>query len=83
MGVLLRSPTFVSQVARHLDDDITTVMEAMHDIEGFWEELFPTEQNRLLHLLIDRVTLYQDSMEIKVKTSGMRGLIKELSNVQN
>lgn len=83
VGVLFRSPTFVSQVARHLDDDITTVMEAMQDIDGFWKELFPIEQNRLLHLLIDRVTLYQDSMEIKVKTSGMRGLIKELSNVQN
>lgn len=83
VGVLFRSPTFVSQVARHLDDDITAVMEALQDIESFWQDLFPLEQNRLLHLLVDRVTVYQDALEIKVKTSGMRGLIKELTNVQN
>ena len=58
-------------------------MEVLEDVDGFWADLFPVEQNRLMRLLIDYVNVYESGLEIKIKTSGMRGLIKEITNVQN
>ena len=83
LGVLLRSPTFITQVARILQTDVGSVMEVLEDVDGFWMDLFPVEQNRLMRLLIDYVNVYESGLEIKIKTSGMRGLIKEITNVQN
>lgn len=83
LGVLFRSPTFVTQVASILQDDVGSVMEALENVESFWEDLFPVERNRLMKLLIDHVDVYETGLELKIKTSGMRGLIKEITNVQD
>ena len=57
------------------------VMGALSDIKGFWHDLFPLERNRLLNLMIDYITVTENGLDIKVKTSGMRSLIKEIQNV--
>ena len=36
-----------------------------------------------MKLLIDHVDVYETGLELKIKTSGMRGLIKEITNVQD
>ena len=56
-------------------------MGALSDIKGFWQDLFPLERNRLLNLMIDYITVTENGLDIKVKTSGMRSLIKEIQNV--
>lgn len=83
IGILFRTPSFVAMVANKLDEDVGAIMDVFRDIDGFWEELFPVERNRMFGLLIDHINVYEDGLEIKIKTAGMRGLINEVINVQD
>lgn len=83
IGILFRSPSFVALVARLIGNDTSSVMEALHDVDGLWDELFPVEKNRLLGLIVESVLVYESGLEIKVKTAGMRGLVKEVMSVQD
>ena len=83
IGVLFRSPSFVAAVSKMLGDDVDAVLYAFQNIDGFWDELFPVERHRLLKLLVESVTVSESGLEMKIKTAGMRGLIKEIENVQD
>jgi site-specific DNA recombinase len=45
----------------------------------FWKELFPSERNRLVSLLVERITVRDDGIDIEVKTSGIASLADEFS----
>ena len=64
-------------VATRLRTTIAEVRNALGNIGGFWDDLFPAERDRLLHLLVESVTVLETGITIKIKTAGMRGLIKE------
>lgn len=83
IGVVFRTPTFIAQVANQAELEPQEVMNALSDLRGFWLDLFPVEQNRLMNLMIDYITVTENGLDIKVKTSGMRSLIKEIQNVAN
>ena len=81
IGIVFRTPTFIAQVSNQTGMVTQDVMGALSDIKGFWQDLFPLERNRLLNLMIDYITVTENGLDIKVKTSGMRSLIKEIQNV--
>ena len=56
------------------------VIEAFDNLDQVWDELFPAEQARLVHLLIERVTVYQDDLNIKFRANGLQTLIAEMKN---
>ena len=41
-------------------------------------KLFPTEQARLLQLLVERVDVQEDSLELRLKATGLASLVAEL-----
>ncbi len=43
-----------------------------------WDEMFPAERNRLMHLLLKKVTLYEDRLDLDIRTEGMQQLLGEL-----
>ena len=43
-----------------------------------WDEMFPAERNRLMHLLLKKVTLYEDRLDLVLRTEGMQQLLEEL-----
>ena len=57
---------------------ISETKAAFDDIESFWNDLLPEERYRIIHLLVEYVTVKEDGIAIKIKTAGMRSLIKEL-----
>jgi hypothetical protein len=57
--------------------DITEVFES---IESLWEELFPLERYRLVHLLIEKIILTRNSLKLEIKTHGVASLIKEIQS---
>ena len=81
IGIVFRTPTFIAQVSNQTGMVTQDVMDALSDIKGFWQDLFPLERDRLLNLMIDYITVTENGLDIKVKTSGMRSLIKEIQNV--
>ena len=75
---LFSSSTFIDLTAECGGLSRDSVANAFANLDGFWNELFPVEQNRLLRLLLDHVTINEDNIEITVKTRGMKALMKEL-----
>jgi len=51
---------------------------AMRRLGDVWRQLFPAEQVRLVNLLIERVQLLSDGVDIVWRESGWRELAGEL-----
>lgn len=80
VGEIIREPSMLTKIARELDEEPRKTMETLNDIGGFWSQLYPAEQCRLLRLLVKQVTVDEDGIAIEVMTSGMRALMKEVTD---
>lgn len=76
---LLVQPEWAVRIARQ-DDDLTehAVMLALKKFENLWDELFPAEQIRILNLLIHRIVIAPDKVQITLRPLGMTSLLREL-----
>jgi len=80
---LLRAPEIVVatwRAARGHDENISEadVREALHDLDPLWDELFPAEQTRVLQLLVERVEVHPDGLDIKFRVDGLETLVSEI-----
>ena len=55
------------------------IVLALGRIDNIWSELFPAEQQPILHLLIQRVVVKPDGFNIMLRADGMRSLADELN----
>lgn len=66
--------------ARGLAPDIADEQDIMIHLRQFndlWDELFPAEQARIVRLLIDRVTIHTDGVQIDLRADGRHALLDE------
>jgi DNA invertase Pin-like site-specific DNA recombinase len=80
---LLRAPEIVVRVwrAAQLDGeeiDEREVVEALQRLDPLWDQLFPAEQARILQLLVARVVVRLDGLEISLRAEGITSLIEDL-----
>jgi len=80
---LLRAPELVVRTwrATWLDDpqiDEREVVEALQRLDPLWDQLFPAEQARILQLLVARVKVRLDGLEISLRVEGLGSLVEEL-----
>ena len=80
---LLRAPEIVVRTwraARKTMGDISEaeVREALERLDPLWDELFPAEQARIVQLIVERVDIYPDSMNVHLRTAGLTKLVGEL-----
>ena len=80
---LLRSSEVVVRVwrAAQLDGeaiDEREVVEALQRLDPLWDQLFPAEQARILQLLVARVVVRLDGLEISLRVEGLGSLVEEL-----
>lgn len=80
---LLKTPEVVVQTwraARRQGQDIgeNDVRTALVEFDDLWNELFPAEQARIVELLVDRIDLKPDNMDITLKIEGLTSLCNEL-----
>lgn len=81
---IFNSPELLIQVwknATQQDSSITEedIRESLSDIFPIWRELFPAEQQRLLELILEKVILSEDSVEVRVRAEGLYSLIREVN----
>lgn len=55
------------------------VAEAFGSLEEFWEVLFPTEKQRIVQTLVERITVWLDGLDLKLKAVGVAGLVADLN----
>ncbi len=62
--------------------DEPAVVLAMRQMSEVWENLFPIEQNRIMRLLIDRVQLHEDGLDIIWQEDSWQRFCRELERQQ-
>jgi site-specific DNA recombinase len=85
--ILLRAPEIVVRVwrAAQLDGetiDERAVVEALQRLNPLWDQLFPAEQARILQLLVARVAVKQDGLEISLRVEGIASVVEDLTERQ-
>ena len=58
------------------------VLDALVEFEALWDELFPAEQARIVRLLVERVEVEPDSLEVRLRAEGLRSLSEELRQAE-
>ena len=82
---LLQTPEVIVQTwraARKTDRGLaeSDVRDALLEFEPLWNELFPAEQTRIIELLVERVDLQADSIDLRLRVEGLTSLCSELSS---
>src|SRR5262249_12050092 len=80
---LLHSPEIVVATWRAARTEIdclreSDVREALENLDPLWDELFPAEQARIVQLLVERVDLGVDCVDIRLRIDGLSLLTAEL-----
>lgn len=80
---LLQTPEVIVQTwraARKTDEDISEsdVRGALLGFEPIWNELFPAEQARIVELLVERIDLQADGIDLHLRVEGLTSLCGEL-----
>ena len=64
------------------DIDESTVLVAMRQMSTVWDNLFPIEQNRIVRLLIERVQLHEDGLDIIWRDDSWQRFCREMERSQ-
>ena len=80
---MFRQPEIVAgtwKAARTQDVEITEAdaREALTRLDPLWDELFPAEQARILALLVERVDIATDGLNVRLRVDGLGSLAREM-----
>ena len=68
------------KAARVHADDITEAdaRSALQQIDPLWDELFPAEQARIVALIVERIDIGTDGLDVRLRIDGLGGLACEM-----
>jgi site-specific DNA recombinase len=80
---MLAAPELVARTwaTVNREDDAITEREVtvlLADFATVWTELFPAEQARIVQLLVERVDVQEDALEVRIRAEGLASLVGEL-----
>jgi site-specific DNA recombinase len=83
--LLLRSPEIIVKTwcsARKSIKGLTesNVRTALLEFDQLWNELFPAEQMRIVQLLVERIDVGIEGVDIQLRVDGLTSLVGELAN---
>jgi site-specific DNA recombinase len=56
------------------------VVKTITDFAPMWDELFPAEQARIVRLLVERIDLTTDGIQVRLRAEGLQTLVEELQS---
>ena len=84
---LLRAPNLLEDIVPmairadpSLDEAKVTV--AMTKLDAIWDQLFPAEQTRIVKLLVEKVIVSPNDLELRLRANGIEKVIRDLQPVQ-
>jgi site-specific DNA recombinase len=62
-------------------EDVTEdeAREALVQLDPLWDELFPAEQARIVQLLVERVDVRMNGVEVRLRPNGLAGLVQDVA----
>ncbi|MDH7602565.1 MAG: recombinase family protein [Armatimonadota bacterium] len=76
-----RMLTEIDERISELNDGLLTeqdVAESLRKLDPVWDELFPSEQHRILRSLVERVTVHPDGLDIRLRAEGIHSIVAEV-----
>jgi site-specific DNA recombinase len=74
--IVARTISTVRQQAPELSE--RDVIAALNDFDALWGSLFPAEQARIVHLLVQRVSVSADGIAVDLRTEGLGSVVREM-----
>ena len=79
---VLSAPEVLAHAVREVslqrpDIGEATAIETLQSVDLVWNELFPAEQARIIHTLVERITVRPDGISIKWKSDGLTKLLRD------
>jgi DNA invertase Pin-like site-specific DNA recombinase len=83
LRLVLRSPNLLGEIlprAIELDPtlDEAKVTVAMTRLDAIWDQLFPAEQSRIVKLLVEKVIVSPNDLEVRLHPNGIERVVLEL-----
>lgn len=83
LRAVFRQPEIVAgtwKAARAHADDITEAdaRAALQQLDPLWHELFPAEQARIVALLVERIDIGTNGLNVRLRVDGLSGLAREM-----
>ena len=68
------------KAARAQDGELaeTDARTALQQLDPLWDEFFPAEQGRIVALLVERVDIGTDGLNVRLRVDGLSGLVREM-----
>ena len=84
MRGVLRTPEVIVATWRSARDqgdglNEADVREALQSLDPLWDELFPTEQARTLQLLIERVEIHLNRIDLRFRVDGLQSIVTDIT----
>jgi len=86
---LLHTPEMVARTTRAArasarDESLSgkEVVESLQQLDAIWEELFPAEQARVLRLLVERLQVGTEGIDLRLRVEGLHSLVAELREAE-
>ena len=57
------------------------VQRALTALDPLWDQLFPAEQNRIVRLLVDRIEIREDAVEVALRGEGLGAVVGEITGI--
>ena len=83
---MLRSPEIIVATWRSARPEIdglseAQVREALEGLDPLWNELFPAEQTRVIQLLVERIDVGLDGLDIRLRVQGLAHMVRDLAGI--
>ncbi len=83
---LLRAPEVIIGTWRSARPEVdglseADVREALEGLDPLWDELFPAEQTRIIQLLVERIDVGHDGVDIRLRVDGLAHLVRDLGGI--
>jgi len=82
-GMLQRPEVVVStwRAARAEIDGLSEaqVRGALQELDTLWDELFPAEQSRIIHLLVERIDVGLEGIDIRLRVPGLAQVVRDMN----
>jgi site-specific DNA recombinase len=79
---ILKKPEIVVQTISQAKNEISQVeiVNYFQNIEKVWDELFPVEQVRIVHSLIEKIVINKNGVDLRIFKEGLTSLASEALN---
>ena len=83
LRAMFRQPEIIAgtwKAAKKQNGDVSEpdARAALQQLDPLWDELFPTEQARIVALLVERIDIGPEGLNIRLRVNGLTGLAREM-----